>query len=278
MNSVFFTLSMSPLWGIFINMSQISEIDRKISPSENVQENRAITLFHLTTIPLDDAYINAVESKLLKDTSEHHLGDSIPSVFETIIRMKENECKVAIHSIEVAWVVRQMGKLCNLSNREIDHLTLGGLLHDTGQIHIPDLVNLKRRFTPEEKAAAEKHTQFGYDYLRQMNFPETVQNIALEHHTSYKKLAAKQKYGERESWLIRIATIADGYAALRGNRPHQITRTNKEALQIITQINEDEKYDPKLFGMLLTFGTAIENNYPNTSLIDLAVMSDESSL
>jgi putative nucleotidyltransferase with HDIG domain len=85
------------------------------------------------------------------------------------------------HSERVTVLSIMIGKLLNLSAKELNLLRVGALLHDLGKIGIYDTVlNKKDNLTPSEFSLIKQHPVIGAQIVRPIGLPEAVYNIILQ--------------------------------------------------------------------------------------------------
>lgn len=79
-----------------------------------------------------------------------------------------------------------IGKELNwVTERSVQTLGMGGMLHDIGKIKLPDNIRNKKfsEMTDEEKEIYKTHPQLGVELLQDFPFlPEPVRQIVLQHH------------------------------------------------------------------------------------------------
>ncbi|MPZ98652.1 MAG: HAMP domain-containing protein [Dehalococcoidia bacterium] len=139
------------------------------------------------------------------------------------------------HSLRVGHLSMEIGRALGLSDSQLQHLQVGGYLHDVGKIGVRDSVLLKAgALSPEERAHIEEHPRIGLDILSTVELPPEVRAIVGGHHerldgTGYPlHLAA-----EELTAFPRIAAVADVYDALVTDRPYKAGMTAAEALRIL---------------------------------------------
>ncbi len=128
------------------------------------------------------------------------------------------------HAVNVCLVAVNIGQILGLDRRQLADLGVAVLLHDVGKARVADqITHALEEFTPEETAAAERHTVEGAKLITR----NTVLNqttlrcirVALEHHmgpggTGYPR--TDQAWGP--SLLSRITSVADCYVNLLTHR------------------------------------------------------------
>jgi len=123
-------------------------------------------------------------------------------------------------------------------------LRIAGLLHDIGKIGVPAEILVKpSRLSAGEYALVKEHTEFGYQVLRNIDFPWPVADIARQHHEridgSGYPLGLK---GEQITMEARIVAIADVVESMASHRPYRPGLGIDVALAEIEQ-NAGKLYD-----------------------------------
>ncbi|MPM65553.1 hypothetical protein SDC9_112450 [bioreactor metagenome] len=140
------------------------------------------------------------------------------------------------HSVNVTVIAVILGFAMGLSRTNLYKLGLGGLLHDIGKIFIPkEILEKPGKLTDEEFGIIQKHSQKGYEYLKQMkDFPFESNLAVLTHHEQY----GGQGYpggmkGEKIPLFGRILMVADVFDALISDRPYRKALLPSDAVEYI---------------------------------------------
>jgi len=145
------------------------------------------------------------------------------------------------HSERVAfisrWIAEQLAKIRPISEKQIHHIYLAGLLHDIGKIGVSEAVLRKRgRLTDEEMAIIQAHPRIGASILsdiRQMC--EIVPGVLGHHERVDGKGYPQGLIGDDIPLVARIISLADAFDAMTSKRVY------RSALSIQTAIDEIEK-------------------------------------
>ncbi|MCH7816108.1 MAG: HD domain-containing protein [Proteobacteria bacterium] len=87
------------------------------------------------------------------------------------------------HSVRVGHLSVDLGEALGLSAAQLQHLQIGGYLHDIGKIGIRDAVLLKPgKLTDEEFDLIRQHPTIGLDILRTLDLPPAVIAVVGGHH------------------------------------------------------------------------------------------------
>ncbi|MGB2694018.1 MAG: HD domain-containing phosphohydrolase [Dehalococcoidia bacterium] len=149
------------------------------------------------------------------------------------------------HSSRVGQLAVMIGEACDLPEPMLQHLEIGGYLHDIGKIGVRDSILMKPgRLTPEEREMIERHPVVGLDILEPVELAPEVVAFVSGHHE--KLDGSGYPHGLRASEvsvISRIAAISDIYDALTTDRPYRGAMTTEEALYIMRREMEDGKLD-----------------------------------
>ena len=146
--------------------------------------------------------------------------------------------RVADRAVEVA---RRMG----MSEREIEGVRLGGLLHDLGKIAVPDAVLLKRGpLDRAEFALVRKHPEAGAEIVRPLRAFEGPEPAVLHHHEHFD--GTGYPYGLRGDSIplaARVVAVADAFDAMTTDRPYRAAMSPAVAFQRLED-GRAEQWDP----------------------------------
>ena len=126
---------------------------------------------------------------------------------------------------------------------------LMGLMHDVGKVEIPDyLLQAPRKLTPEEFDQIKKHPVASMKMLKDHNFSEEIQRVALEHHERIDGSGYPNgKKGDELSEASKVLAIIDIFEALTTWRPYKESYPPLEALKIIKEEVDAGKLDKDIF-------------------------------
>ncbi len=149
------------------------------------------------------------------------------------------------HSVRVGQLAVAVGAELGLPESELQHLEIGGYLHDIGKIGVRDSVLLKPgALTPEERQMIEMHPRIGLDILAPVDLaPEVIAFVAGHHEKLDGSGYPGHVHASGLSIVARIASVADIYDALSTDRPYRGAMTLEESLQIIWKEVEDGHLD-----------------------------------
>lgn len=130
---------------------------------------------------------------------------------------------VLSHAVNVALLSTATALAMKMQSPTVLHeLALAALLHDSGQLMIPqDLLTRRETLKPEEAAIYREHTNWGFTILQQAaNLPPSVALVAREHHehadgTGY----PHQLTSENMHWFSCIVSAVNSYENMCADMP-----------------------------------------------------------
>ncbi|MBC8248613.1 MAG: HD domain-containing protein [Anaerolineales bacterium] len=149
------------------------------------------------------------------------------------------------HSARVAEIAVQIGQAMGLSERQLEALRLGGLLHDVGKIGIPDAILRKPgKLNHEEWETMRQHSIWGAKILDHIDFLAEALPLVRHHHEAWADSGYPDGLSGAEIPLLaRIFAVADAYDAITSDRPYRKARSPEEALAIIRE-ETGRQFDP----------------------------------
>lgn len=149
------------------------------------------------------------------------------------------------HSVRVGQLAVTLGEALGLPQSTLQHLEIGGYLHDIGKIGVRDSVLLKPgALTPDERKMIEMHPRIGLDILAPVDLaPEVIQFVAGHHEKLDGSGYPAHTHGDGLSIIARIASVADIYDALTTDRPYRGALTPMQAMEILRREVDDGHLD-----------------------------------
>lgn len=149
----------------------------------------------------------------------------------------------SIMSNYAVYIAEYMG----LSDRNIQNIRFGALLHDLGKIGIDRMILLKPGgLTKAEFNLIKQHPMIGAEIIRNVHPLKDVVPMVLYHHEKYDGsgyLAGLK--GDEIPLGARIVSISDVFQALTSNRPYRKALPETEACSIIKSYS-GSYFDPKV--------------------------------
>jgi HD-GYP domain-containing protein (c-di-GMP phosphodiesterase class II) len=142
------------------------------------------------------------------------------------------------HSQRVSEFAVAIAEELGLPREQINHVRVGGILHDVGKIGVPDaILNKDGGLSEEEFAEIKKHPAKGYEIMRHEELRWLLREelpALLEHHEREDGRGYPQRLpGEQISLIGKIVHVADVFDALTSDRPYHAGRPADVALDIL---------------------------------------------
>src|SRR5207245_1864232 len=139
------------------------------------------------------------------------------------------------------------------SDKQLGSLARGAYLHDIGKLGVPDGILLKPGpLTPEERKLMQRHSQIGYDLVKDIPFLADATDVVLMHHERFDGTGYPQALkGEQIPMSARIFGIADTLDAITSERPYQLASFFDSAREVIRRLS-GTAFDPQVANVFLS--------------------------
>ena len=136
-------------------------------------------------------------------------------------------------------------------------LELGALLHDIGEIRIPEAVLNKRGpLTPEERLLVQGHPQAGVEILEVVPLLTPALDVVGGHHERYDGSGYPQGLKADEIPLAaRVFAVVDALDAMIHDRPYRPAGPIDSALTVL-KVEAGRQFDPRVVEAALMIGPA----------------------
>ncbi|WP_157669418.1 HD-GYP domain-containing protein [Chitinibacter sp. GC72] len=126
-----------------------------------------------------------------------------------------------LHSVSVCTLMVTFAQSMGMDKELIRLAGVGGLLHDTGKMKVPnEILNKPGRLTEDEFAIMRTHPEEGWHILRQIDGLEDIPlDITLHHHERMDGTGYPYRLpGEQISQMAQMAAVVDVYDAITSDR------------------------------------------------------------
>ena len=167
---------------------------------------------------------------------------------EALIAMLDAKAhETGIHSTRVRDLAMVLSRHLNLSERDVEVIGRGALLHDIGKIAIPDSILHKAGpLTEEERRVMRTHPEIGYRILRSSPFLEESAEIVRSHHEWFDGTGYPRGLKGQDICLgARIFSIVDAYDAMRSGRVYNKSKSAGDTIQEIRKFS-GRQFDPEM--------------------------------
>ncbi|WP_321477849.1 HD domain-containing phosphohydrolase [uncultured Paludibaculum sp.] len=149
------------------------------------------------------------------------------------VESKEMKAVDSLHRM-AAYAVH-LGRELGLKEPELRSLRTAAVLHDIGQVAVPDHIIMKPgRLTPEEYERLKVHPDVGGDIIERASFPYAVAPIVRAHHEHWDgsgyPLGLK---GNQIPLEARVLAAVDTFVALRSERHYRRALPTEKAMAIV---------------------------------------------
>ena len=188
--------------------------------------------------------------------------------FITMARLKDASNYVYAHPVNVCIYSIAMGSRLRLNEKQIVRLGTAALLHDIGEVKLPDrMLSKAAKYTESEFSAMQRHPILGYEILkRDPSMPEDVLMGVLHHHerrdgTGY----PSGQVGRFIHPLGKIIAVAETFDAMTTSRSRADAVTPSDALKTLYSL-AGKHYDANVVKALIS----LLGMYPMGSLVRLS--------
>jgi diguanylate cyclase (GGDEF)-like protein/putative nucleotidyltransferase with HDIG domain len=128
-----------------------------------------------------------------------------------------------------------LGRAIGLSEEQVFALRAAAILHDIGQVAVPDHIIMKPgRLTPEEFDRLKVHPDVGADIVERARFPYEVGPIIRAHHERWDGSGYPRRLkGYQIPIEARVLAVIDTLVALTSERHHRVALPLEEAMAVV---------------------------------------------
>jgi len=140
-----------------------------------------------------------------------------------------------------------LGDGLELDRAQREALELGALLHDIGEIRIPESVLHKAGpLTPEERLLVQGHPQAGVEILEVVPLLTPALDVVSGHHERYDGGGYPQGLKAGEIPLVaRVFAVVDALDAITQDRPYRAARPLEDGLEVLKD-EAGRHFDPRV--------------------------------
>ena len=129
-----------------------------------------------------------------------------------------------------------IGKSLMLSQKELDDLYYGAILHDAGMCAVPrEIIEAPRKLTDEEYKSLRNHVMDAYDIMKGRVTPQILEIIAAHHERSDGSGYPKHLQDYQMNRSQRILQVADVVTALTNQRSYRPAKTKEQVIKILCE-------------------------------------------
>ncbi len=175
--------------------------------------------------------------------------ESCETLLFTLARMVEaRDGDTGTHCSRLSYMGKVFGRKLGMSNKDIEALRLGGVLHDLGKLGIPDSILLKPgKLNEEEWAIMRQHTVIGDQLISSLKSLESVRPIVRNHHERWDGSGYPDGLvGDEIPLVARVFQLLDIYDALAFARPYKEAFPMEKIIAIMKEEALNGWRDPEL--------------------------------
>lgn len=156
------------------------------------------------------------------------------------------------HVKSIQQYAAMLAEAAGLSDADVQGVRTAALLHDVGNMAVPEHILAKPdALTPEEFERVKIHPRVGAEILRDVPFGGPVCDLVLCHHERWDGLGYPAGLrGDAIPIGARILSIADCYSTLQSDRPYRPARSASEAIAVLRD-GAGKAFDPTLVDLLI---------------------------
>lgn len=195
-----------------------------------------------------------------------------PTGIVNLLRIKNHDDYTFSHSVNVGIIALTLAHRMGYSEKDVQLIGLGGLLHDVGKIAVPaSLLNKTSVLSEKEKRIIKSHPIHSYRILRKdKNLDPRIIQMAYGHHERYDgKGYPLGISGDKLDDTTAIVALADVYDALTTVRSYKPAFSPEESIQVIETYTGNH-FSPNIaekFIRNIQKSIAIQREYGKGSLV-----------
>lgn len=183
-----------------------------------------------------------------------HLRYNAKATFESMANMLAARDPYTFdHSSEAADLAVKIARHLKLPEDQVETVQSAAMIHDIGKIAISDdILKKPGPLNDEEWEIMKTHPDIGANLIKDLEMYRDVAEIVRCEHEKWDGSGyPKGLRGEEIPLEARIVTIADIYNALTTDRPYRDAFSHDEAVDIIKEMRDDRKLDPRVVDAFL---------------------------
>lgn len=192
-----------------------------------------------------------------------------PDALLLLTQMRRKNPYISEHAFNGCVYSILLGRLCGMDANQLEELGTCGLLHDIGNIEIPDhILNKSTALTEEEFSIVKQHTVYGRDILMSSRniYPGAV-DVAYGHHECPDGSGYPRGLKDHQINVnCKIVSIVDKYDAITRNAPYRHAQNHLDAVHILNLLAESNKIDKQLTATFVSF----LGFYPPGTIVELS--------
>jgi diguanylate cyclase (GGDEF)-like protein len=189
------------------------------------------------------------------DVSDLHLA----TIEALALAIDAKDHRSQSHLRRLAVFAEGLGRACGLNDMELQGLKTAAVLHDIGQLAVPEhILSKPGPLTHEEFQRVRIHPQVGADIIKRVPFPYPVAPLIASHHERWDGGGYPEGLVNNQIPLgARILSVVDYYDALISDRAYHKAHTRDTAVSLLRQ-EAGRALDPNIVAKFLEILPALE--------------------
>jgi HD-GYP domain-containing protein (c-di-GMP phosphodiesterase class II) len=171
--------------------------------------------------------------------------DATLEALSTALDFRNGEVKG--HTQRVTEMALSLAKALGMNDMELVHIRRGALLHDIGNLVVPEIILHKQgELTVEEWVSIHLHPYYAYEMLSAIHYLKAALEIPYCHHEKWDGTGYPRGLkGEQIPLAARIFAVVDVWDALISDRPYRKAWSKEKTRQHI-QAGAGAHFDPQV--------------------------------
>ncbi len=171
----------------------------------------------------------------------------ISTVYGLASAIGKRDSYTGIHTKRVMEYSTGLGRMMDLTKKQLHNLQLAAILHDVGKIGIPDaILNKKKKLTPPEFEIYKKHPEMGDEIVRNVKQLHTILPGIRHHHEWFNGKGYPDGIAEFQiDIMARIIAVADTFDILTSDRPYRKGLNQALAIEHLKK-GSGSQFDPEV--------------------------------
>jgi putative nucleotidyltransferase with HDIG domain len=250
---------------ILITLDNLSVIVPQVNTEPIYLAGGLLFVVSLGVYVMDQAYMHAtLELEQRFQLVQHEYEATVETIENVVISLARTidakDRYTEGHTERVSQYAAFLGERLGMTDKQIDNLRMGALIHDIGKIGIDqNVLNKPGKLTPAERQQIESHPILGEKICSPLKSLQDVTCIIRNHHERLDGSGYPDGLqGEEIPLEARIVSIVDVFDALTTDRSYRKAMNINEALAILRAEADEGKLDASL---VREFETVLQNMF-----------------
>lgn len=202
-------------------------------------------------------------------TNDSNSLNAAPENFERVVQslltaIEAKDLKLRRHSERVAKFASHIAAQMEIDEATLEQLRHGALLHDIGNIGIPDSILLKPAgLSQMEFDEMKLHPIIGAQIVRPLSSAQVIRPLIRSHHEKLDGSGYPDGLAGAEiPDLVKILSVVDVYDSLRSERSYREAFTHENAMEILIKEVERGWWDAEVVARLTDLNVSEDDFAP----------------